>query len=157
MKDLDKQIQKIEFVEACQDGNFDKVEYLISNRNSGQYKDMEMDLYNGFLWACAYGRLDVVRFLLQTQDMKESRNFIERCNSGIRTACKHAQMNVVEYLVNRPEYDNIKKLSVFPDMEEWVINKKDLMRIFAEKEARLRLLGEVFPENKNRGRKTNAI
>jgi len=91
------------FVEACINGDLDKVKYLLISPDLKKHADIHEGSDAGFQWACNNGHLEVVKYLLTSTDLKKHADIHSDSDLGFRWACENGRLEVVKYLLTSPE------------------------------------------------------
>ena len=88
-----------EFIDACKNGDIDKVKYLLSSPELKEHADIHAFGDAGFQWACMNGHLEVVKYLLTSPDLKKHADIHEGSDAGFQWACNKGYLDIVKYLL----------------------------------------------------------
>ena len=98
------------FLEACNDGDFEKIKFLLTSPQLEDHANIDVyeseSNFNGYLYACKNGRIDIVKYLLASPELRYHQS-IHSVNSmgetGLQLACKYGHVDIVDYLLSSPE------------------------------------------------------
>lgn len=91
------------FIQACEDGELDKVKYLLTSpkltKNVSCSYRSEQALRN----ACKHGHLDIVQYLLTSPDLNKHANLHHDNDTPFVLACFSGNLNLIKYLLTSEE------------------------------------------------------
>lgn len=116
-----------EFRWACQNGDLDKVKYLLTSTDINVHADIHAQDDYGFRLACANGHLEVVKYLLTSPELKEYADI----HKGFRCACINGGFKILNFFV----YDMNLQLSL--DVRRKINslnNKEEILNLFDKRD-----------------------
>ena len=87
------------FINACNDGKLEIVEYLLTSSKLNQHININVKNGAGFCLACREGHLEIVKYLLTSPDLKEHADIHIEKNFGFKMAYKYSHFDIIKFLI----------------------------------------------------------
>lgn len=85
---------------ACRENNFDIVKYLLTNKNTKPYIDIDQYQGEPLGFACYNGNLKTVKFLLESSQLEKHADITNGDYRAVTWAAQAGYVEIIEYLFN---------------------------------------------------------
>jgi len=91
------------FIKASEDGELDKIKYLLTSKEIPNNVDISYNDYNALRNACKYGHLEIVKYLLTSPDLKQHSDIHVDQDGPFILACYSGNVELVRYFLTSPD------------------------------------------------------
>jgi hypothetical protein len=113
------------FIDACQDGNFEEVKYLLNSHDLVKNADIHAYDDLGFRKACARGHLDIARYLLTSPELEEHADMNACENESLKVNSTNGNLYSVKFMTS-PEFKDKLKLDGVLEFFFKYVNQKNV-------------------------------
>lgn len=90
------------FLDACRNGELDKVKYFLTSPEINRYADIHVDQDAALLFATREGHYEVIEYLLNSPDLKENISIHAQGDYALIGACISGDIEMAKYLLTSP-------------------------------------------------------
>jgi hypothetical protein len=87
------------FVWACLNGEFKKVQYLLTSPELKIHADIHTESDNGLTLALKKNHFNIVKYLLTSAELNEHSNIYNNQSTPFKAACMYSNNDILEYLI----------------------------------------------------------
>jgi hypothetical protein len=128
-----KQQANHDFLEACGEGNLNKIKYLLNEKSANIHSEKDL----GIQRACASNHLEIVKYLLTSPELKKHSNIHANDDYSFKSACRNNNMDTIQYLIF--EYRIPKNRSI----KEFLKENNEISQMFDKRDLNEQLHQEI--------------
>lgn len=113
------------YIQACEDGELDKVKYLLTSPNLTENVSVSYKSDQALRNACKHGHLDIVKYLLTSPELEKHPSVHHDDDTPFILACYSGNLELVRYLLTSEE------LSSHPNIHTTYMSSPDYALILA--------------------------
>lgn len=89
----------IALIDACEDGHFDKVKYLLTSPELTTHANIRARKDAPLITACGYNNVEIIKYLLTSEELKEHANIHAQADAPFLRAMQRDNWDLVKYYI----------------------------------------------------------